>query len=211
MKQVKYANEIILATSKSKSDNILEKIAKRENIKCFRGSLKDVASRYYKAAKKFKLDQIVRITGDAILADEKMIDKAIIKQIRKGTDVVFMKNMPYGTAKEVFNLRTIKTIAEHSLEPDKTEYLEWFLENNRNFKVEYIKSNYTFDKNVRLTLDYKEDLLQLNKIYRGLKGKKHFNLSDVLNFLKKNKRIIKINSHLRPKFNKREINTNLSI
>ena len=74
-----------------------------------------------------------------------------------------MKNMPYGTAKEVFNLRTIKTIAEHSLEPDKTEYLEWFLENNRNFKVEYIKSNYTFDKNVRLTLDYKEDLLQLNQ------------------------------------------------
>jgi spore coat polysaccharide biosynthesis protein SpsF (cytidylyltransferase family)/sialic acid synthase SpsE len=211
MKKVKNAAEIILATSKSNSDNILEKIAKRENIKCFRGSLENVASRYYNAAKKFNLDHVVRITGDAILADVKMIDEAIMKQLKKGSDVVFIKNMPYGTAKEVFSLRAIEAIANYSIEPEKTEYLEWFLENNRNFKVEYIKSKYKFDKSIRLTLDYKEDLLQLNKIFKGLKSKKNFNLLDVLNFLKKNKKIVKINSHLRPKFDRSEINTNLSI
>ena len=61
MKKVKNADEIILATSISKSDDSLVKIAKREKIKYFRGSLKNVASRYHDAAKKFNLDHVVRI------------------------------------------------------------------------------------------------------------------------------------------------------
>ena len=211
MKRVKNAETIILATSINKSDDVLEKIAKREKIKCFRGSLHNVASRYYNAAKKFKLDHVVRITGDAILADELMIDKAIKTQINKGSDVVFMKNMPYGTAKEVFSLRAIEMIAKYSIEPEKTEYLEWFLENSRNFKIEYISSSYKFDKKIRLTLDYKDDLTQLNKIFYGLRTIKKFRLNDVLKFLKKNKKIVKINSYLKPKFNRNDINTNLSI
>ena len=211
MKRVKNAETIILATSINKSDDVLEKIAKREKIKCFRGSLHNVASRYYNAAKKFKLDHVVRITGDAILADELMIDKAIKTQINKGSDVVFMKNMPYGTAKEVFSLRAIEMIAKYSIEPEKTEYLEWFLENSRNFKIEYISSSYKFDKKIRLTLHYKDDLTQLNKIFYGLRTIKKFRLNDVLKFLKKNKKIVKINSYLKPKFNRNDINTNLSI
>ena len=211
MKRVKNANEIILATSTDKSDDVLEKIAKREGINFFRGSLENVASRYYESAKKFKLDQIVRITGDAIVCDEIMLDKAIKVQIDKGSDVVFMKNMPYGTAKEIFSFRTIQAIATTALQPNNTEYLEWFLENSRNFKVEYIKSPYKFQKNIRLTLDYQKDLILLNKVYEGLKNKKDFKLSDILEFLKKNKKIITINNHIKPKFKKNEINTNLLI
>ena len=122
-----------------------------------------------------------------------------------------MKNMPYGTAKEVFSLRAIEMIAKYSIEPEKTEYLEWFLENSRNFKIEYISSSYKFDKKIRLTLDYKDDLTQLNKIFYGLRTIKKFRLNDVLKFLKKNKKIVKINSYLKPKFNRNDINTNLSI
>ena len=211
MKKVKNADEIILATSISKSDDSLVKIAKREKIKYFRGSLKNVASRYHDAAKKFNLDHVVRITGDAILCDEHMLERAIDTQITKGTDVVFMKNMPYGTAKEVFSLRVIEAISKYSENPENTEYLEWFLENSRNFKIDYVRSNYKFDKKIRLTLDYKEDLLQLNKIFKAFKSIKEFTLKDVLNYLKKNKKVVKINCHLKPKFNRNEINTKLFI
>jgi len=211
MKKVKNADEIILATSISKSDDTLAKIAKREKIKCFRGSLENVASRYHDAAKNFNLDHVVRITGDAILCDEHMLEKAIDTQIKRGTDVMFMKNMPYGTAKEVFSLRVIEAISKYSAKPENTEYLEWFLENSRNFKIDYIKSNYRFDKKIRLTLDYKEDLLQLNRIFKAFKSKKEFTLKDVLNYLKKNKKVVNINCHLKPKFNRNEINTELFI
>ena len=73
------------------------------------------------AAKKFKLDQIVRVTGDAILCDEVMISKAIHSQLMHNSDVTFIKNMPYGTAKEVMNFKTIKTISEQSKVNGNTE------------------------------------------------------------------------------------------
>ena len=212
MKRIENSDDVILATSTDKSDDILVDIAIREKINFYRGSLDNVASRYYEAAKKFSLDQIVRVTGDAILCDDVMLQKAISSQISKGSDVTFIKNMPYGTAKEVFNFRTIEAISKYAKTPSNTEYLEWFLENSRNFKVGYIKSPYKFNKRIRLTLDFKEDLLQLNKIFSALKHLKgEFSLKDVLKYLDKNPKIIDINSHLNPKFKKEQINTELKI
>ena len=212
VKRIRNVHQVILATSTDKSDDILEKIAIRNNISFFRGSLQNVASRYYEAAKKFKLDQILRITGDAILCDETMFEKTIKSQLNKGSDVTFMSNMPYGTAKEIFNFKTIETIANNAVKAENTEYLEFYLENTRNFKVDYIKSNYSFDKSIRLTLDYKDDLILFNKIFSHFKDiKENFTLSDVLTFLKKNPKLIKINNHLRPKFSKDELNLDLKI
>ena len=126
-KRVKYPKR--RCSRHQNTDDILEKIARFENIKFFRGSLNNVANRYYMAAKKFKIDQIVRVTGDAILCDEVMISKAIHSQLKHNSDVTFIKNMPYGTAKEVMNFKTIKTISEQSKVNENTEYLEWYLEN----------------------------------------------------------------------------------
>ena len=212
LKKLKELDHIILATSKKKDDDIFKKITKAENIDFFRGSLGDVAKRYHMAAKKFKLDQIVRITGDAILCDEVMISKAIQSQLKYNADVTFIKNMPYGTAKEVMNFKTIKTISEQSKYRNNTEYLEWYLENSRNFKVNYIKSKYNFDKKTRLTLDFKEDLILFNKIFKYFKDKDaNFTLEDVLNLLKKQKNLININNFLTAKFKKIQINTELNI
>ena len=212
LKKIKELNKIILATSTNKTDDVLEKIAATESIKCFRGSLNNVANRYYMAAKKFKLDQIVRVTGDAILCDEIMISKAIQSQLKHNSDVTFIKNMPYGTAKEVMNLKTIKTISHRSKVSNNTEYLEWYLENSRNFKVKYIKSPYKFDNSTRLTLDYKEDLVLFDKIFRYFNDKNaNFTLKSVIKLLNKRRKLIKINSFLTPKYKKTEINTELNI
>lgn len=211
IKKIKKCDKIILATSTDISDEPLVEIAKKEKIEIFRGSLENVALRYYEAAKKFSLDQIFRITGDAIFCDEIMLEKALESQISKCTDVTFIKNMPYGTAKEVFNFKTIELIAKYAKVESNTEYLEWFLENKRNFNVGYIKSNYQFKKDIRLTLDFKEDLEQLNKIYSNFHSKEHVTLEEAIKYLNKNPKIININKHLIAKYKKTEKNTELNI
>ena len=86
------------------------------------------------------------------------------------------------------------------------------IENSRNFKVNYIKSKYNFDKKTRLTLDFKEDLILFNKIFKYFKDKDaNFTLEDVLNLLKKQKNLININNFLTAKFKKIQINTELNI
>lgn len=210
MKRIKNSNQIILATSTDKSDDVLEKIAIKEGVSIYRGSLNNVALRYYEAAKKFGLEQVVRITGDAIMCDEIMLEKAIENQILTGSDVTFIQNMPYGTAKEVFNFKTIETIALKAEKPENTEYLEWYLENNKIFNISFIKSNYVFDKSIRLTLDFEEDLILFNKIFEYFKiDIDKFTLYDVLVFLKNNPEIVKINSHLTPKFSRNDLNLNI--
>ena len=212
IKKSKLYNEIIICTSKKKKNDVVRKFCKNNKIICFSGDENNLVKRYYLAAKKFKLDQIVRITGDAILVDELMLTKAIESQIKNNSDVTFIKNMPYGTAKEIMNFKTIKVISQKSKKKNNTEYLEWFLENSRNFRVNYIKSDYIFDKKIRLTLDFKEDLVLFDKIFRYFKDKKaDFILKDVIKLLKKKKSMIKINSFLTPKFKKNDINTEIDI
>ena len=93
-----------------------------------------------------------------------------------------------------------------------TDRLRTELFNTRNFKVDFIESEYVFDKSIRLTLDYKDDLILFDKIFKYFeKDIEKFTLKDVLIFLRKNPKIIKINNHHRPKFSKKDLNLNLKI
>jgi len=49
-----FISEIIVATSKHFSDDKIFLFCKKRNIKVFRGSLNNVASRYYQIVKKYK-------------------------------------------------------------------------------------------------------------------------------------------------------------
>src|SRR5688500_6866770 len=70
-------SKVYLATTLEPEDTILAKIAKAAGIKTFFGSTDDVLDRYYQAAKKFGLDNIVRITADCPLIDPVIINSTI--------------------------------------------------------------------------------------------------------------------------------------
>ena len=212
MKRCKNANGVFLATSTDPSDDVLVDIAHREGVLFYRGSLDNVALRFYEAARQYQLDHIVRVTGDALLCDEIMVDKIIASHLQQSADVTFMKNMPYGTAKEVFKFQTIETVVNTVEIPGNTEYLEWFLENRRYFNVNYVESGYEFDPDLRITLDYQEDLEFFTKIYDHFySGKPTFTLSDVLDWLKHNPQVAKINMQKKPKFTSADLNVHLKI
>lgn len=201
IKRCKNADSVILATSNLKEDDVIEEIGKREGILTFRGDLKNVSKRFYQAAKFYELSHIVRVTGDDILRDEIIIDKAIQSHLEESCDVTITANMPYGTQTEIFSFNTIKTIMELANKIDNTEYLEWFLQNDRYFSVNYIQCPYKYDKNLRITLDYEEDLIFFTKIFEHFySSKKYFSLEEVLKWLHENPNIAKINMHKNPKY-----------
>ena len=206
VKKCNNIDTIILATSTDDSDDRLVEIAKREKIKYFRGSLENVALRYYEAAKEYGLDHFVRITGDAICSDYSMIDKIVESHLLNCCDVTFMKNMPFGTHNQVVSINTIKAIIEKASVPENTEYLEYYLENDRYFNINYVKSEYNFDSRTRITLDYEEDFEFLSSIYKKFSSTIH--LHNILNFLQKNPNLIDINTH---KMQKTPFNQNLDV
>ena len=212
IKRCKSLDKVILATSTDKSDDILEEIAKREGIFVFRGSLENLSFRFYEAAKYYKLDQIVRITGDDLLRDEGIIDSAVESHLYSSCNVTMTDNMPYGAASEIFSLKTLETILNTVQEPKNTEYLEYYLENERYFSVNRFKSDYSFNSDIRLTLDYDEDFEFFKLIFDNLYPKDNaFNLQNALDWLAENPKAVDINKNKTLKYKKSDLNLKLNI
>ena len=74
LKNTRLIDKIIIATTNNKEDIKIVNYCKNNNIKYFRGSECDVLSRYYYAAKKYKIKNIIRITSDCPLIDYRILN-----------------------------------------------------------------------------------------------------------------------------------------
>ena len=77
IKKVKQINQIILATTTNRNDDVLENFANKNKINCFRGSELNVKKRVLDAAKKFNVKNIVSITADCPVIDINLISQVI--------------------------------------------------------------------------------------------------------------------------------------
>lgn len=109
---------IILATGNSKDNLELKKICKQESIKFFKGNEINVLGRFYHAAKKYKLDAIIRVCADNPFVDSKEIDHIIkaYKRTNYRYDYYFnhrnYNNITYsdGFGAELFKFSTLEKL-----------------------------------------------------------------------------------------------------
>jgi spore coat polysaccharide biosynthesis protein SpsF len=78
-------DDVVVATTKSPSDDPVSEFCKHCGYKVVRGSVHDVLDRYYQAALHFQAEVIVRITADCPLIDPGLID-ATLKIFQSGID-----------------------------------------------------------------------------------------------------------------------------
>jgi len=202
IKKCKNIDRVVLATSTSEEDDQLAEIAGMCGVDFFRGDLENVSNRFLKCADEYGFDHIVRITGDDLLRDEVMIDKLIESHLFNSSDVSITAGMPYGGQTEIFTYDVIKAIKENVENPTDTEYLEWFLQNNRLFNVNYIHCDYEFSEAARLTLDYEEDRLFFETIFKALAPNgEHFLIPNAMKWIIDNPQVMEINSNRMPRYN----------
>ena len=77
LKRVKNIKKIILAIPEGKKNDKISEIFKNETIEIFRGPENNLVKRYYLAAKKYNLKNIIRYPGDNCLPEPKEIDRII--------------------------------------------------------------------------------------------------------------------------------------
>ena len=74
IRQAATVDDIIIATTDKPEDIAIVEVAEKCKTKVFRGSENDVLDRYYQAAKKYDVENIIRITSDCPLVDPHVID-----------------------------------------------------------------------------------------------------------------------------------------
>ena len=200
LKLSKFINQIIVATTTSPKDDKIVDLCKEIDLDYYRGSEKDVLDRYYECAKFFKGDLIIRITGDNPLLDPTLIDELI--QISKKTSCDYASNVlhqsyPVGYSPcEILTFSTLQKLHENEKEPLSREHVTYQIRNNPSlYKIEEIIAPAHLSRpKWRLTVDYEEDLELISKIFEKLYQPKSFiQYSKLVEFLDKNKELLKIN------------------
>jgi glutamate-1-semialdehyde aminotransferase/spore coat polysaccharide biosynthesis protein SpsF (cytidylyltransferase family) len=195
----KYISKTIVACSVNEKDKAILDICKKLRVNYFVGSEDDVLDRFYKAAKKYKALNVVRITADCPLLDCKVVDDVIINFFLKKTDYASNVNpptFPDGFDVEVFKFSALKEAYFKAKKSIEREHVTTFIINNKKFKKFNLKNAIDYSS-LRLTLDEKEDLILIEKIVRKFKNNLYFSLNNILHFYKKNKKVFFVNSHLK--------------
>lgn len=200
----KNLDKIVVATTTNPQDDVIEKFCKTKKIDFFRGSEHDVLLRYYKTAKKFSADVVVRLTSDTPLLDAQTIDT--ILDVYENNEFNYVSNQfpfprtyPDGYNVEVFSFELLQKINEYAKKPSDREHVTTFITMQpkifKIFRVDYKKdlSKYRFN------LDYQNDYQLIKSIFEGLHPiNPYFTLDDIIIWLEQNPDVLKLNENIKP-------------
>lgn len=186
LKQSKLITKIIFAIPDNKNNMKLRTFLNEKKIPYYCGDESDVLSRYYNCALKFRPKFIIRATCDNPFVDWELIDNLIVNN--KNYDYSTCLNAPLGVSVEVFTFNSLEESYNNAfLSYDREHVTSYIYNNPTKFRISNV--NYFFDPiyaNFRLTLDTKQDLLFIDKIYNNFRNEYPIPNKKIYDFLIQN-------------------------
>ena len=189
VKRVKKINKIVIATTKRKDDNFLINIAKKNNVKIFRGSTDNCVDRFYNAVKDLNAKHILRLPADNPFPEPSEYNRIINYHVKSKND--FSSNIcnfrnngyPSGIGVEIFTFKSLKKVWKSKITKKQQEhvhlnYIDYAKEkvNKKfNFKIGTITCPKSIARpNLILDINYRKDYLYINKIFNYFKKRNFF-------------------------------------
>ena len=196
---------ICLATSDHKSDDkLVNYVRKNYKINIFRGSRDNKVLRWVKCIKKFKISYAALVDGDDLAFDYDIYKNLLlkVKKKQKSTVYKFPEKIVTGAFTYIFDNTSLILIHKKTKKLKKIDVIEFFLKYLNNIKEIKVPKKLMNEK-IRLTLDYKDDLKFFKALYKKIDIlEKTIN---IVNFLKKNDKIRKLNYHLEDFWRKNQL------
>ena len=194
----KSIDKIILATSNDKRNLQLVEHVQKMGFEVYQGSENDVLERYYEAAKGYKPDTVVRITGDCPLMDAQLVDDIIAEYNKIKLDYLsntINPTYPDGLDIEVFSFFSLEKAAHSAQEAGEREHVTPFIKFSGQFKT----GNYANSEDLseeRWTVDEPEDFVVIKAVFDRFYPRTDFAWKEVLQLYKAEPEIFQANRHL---------------
>ena len=186
---------VILTTSTDKSDDELIEIAKNHKIEFFRGALENKLKRWYDCFNKFDIDFAIEIDGDDLCYSYDLGKQAVDEIKLKNTELLttppnaMVGLFTYALTKNA--ITKLYRVAKN--EQTNTDVITKFIE-KANLKVNYISTKeYESNEQMRLTLDYEEDLQFFRELY--VRMDVSTNTKEIIDYLRIHPELCRINYH----------------
>jgi spore coat polysaccharide biosynthesis protein SpsF len=198
-------DEVVIATSSNPENDLIESLAKKIGVGCFRGSEDDVLDRVLKAAKSVNANIIVELWGDSPLIDANILNDLIDFYQKNDYDCVgtnlpnFDKTYPLGLSALIFPLKILDEVDKITQNPDDRENVSNYIyEHPDKYKIASLPCPKELNfPNLRLTVDEQNDFDLIEIIFRELYPKNSkFSAAEAIKFLNSNPKFSKMNRHV---------------
>ncbi len=190
--QVVNKDQLVIATSDLDSDQPIADFAAKNGIACFRGSLENVSERFYLAGKSQGWDYAIRINGDNIFLDTKVLGEMLDIQRKQSVDFISnVKNrtFPKGMSIEIVKLDYYAKVLPQIMASDHyREHVTLYLyENDANQGFYYFYNTELPElSGIQMALDTQEDFDRSGEIISHFEQPQWtYNMAEINEILKK--------------------------
>ncbi len=164
-------SEIILAVSDKKENLVFNEVADIHNLKAIKGNDTDVLARLILAGRYTCATDIFRVTSESPFVNFKYIANAWQQHLELDNDATFLDGVIDGTGFEILTLKSLEKSHLQGGQRHKSELCSLFIrENSSSFKILKLDFDNSLSRpDLRLTVDYPEDLIVCRKIYDAFK------------------------------------------
>lgn len=165
-------NEIVLGISEGLENQIFIEYAHKHNVSYIIGSQKDVLFRLIQCGRAARATDVFRITSECPFVAWEFVEKAWNNHVQHGNDVTVTDYMSEGLNFEIYTQHALEISHERGGSYERSEFCSAYVRKNPNeFKIEIIKPNKELQRlDLRLTVDYPEDLVLCRKVYEAFKN-----------------------------------------
>lgn len=196
---------IVLAISNTRDDHPLVDFCKSQSIPYFQGSETHVLSRFYEAAKLFKLDVVVRVTSDCPLIDGQLVKEGVEQYLKLNNENIYFSNclvrtFPRGMDFEIFSFKLLEEAFQNADKDYETEHVTPYINQNRSGHVvikHFLNPNGDTHQ-YRLTVDQQEDFILIEKLIVDHHADKK-SIAEIESILKQDDSLARLNSFVEQK------------
>ncbi len=194
---------VVIATTEGAEDDAIVELADQLGLGVYRGSTEDVLLRITEAAEQFGFDIVVEVDGDDLLCATAYMDAGVKLAMIEGVDMVSFRGLPLGATPSVLRTSALRRAVDTKDYSDTQTGFFRFIRESGLFSViepEAMGDAHRHDE-VRMTLDYPEDLAFFDAVYTELDALgRDWGLTDVVALLRRRPELVAINSGLEDRY-----------
>lgn len=182
-------DEIVLGISEGVDNLAFVEFAKKREIPYIVGDEEDVLARLIQCGQKAWASDIFRLTTESPFTYFEPIESAWAEHVSGNYDMTGLYDVPGGCGFEIIKIDSLKYSHIHGNERHRSELCSLYIRENKDkFKIHYVNVPQAVKRtDLRLTVDYPEDLVLCRAIYSHFKEKApKIPLGEIITFLDQN-------------------------
>lgn len=164
---------VVLGVAEGDANTPFVRAARQHGVDYLIGDEQDVLLRLIQCGRKGQATDVFRVSTESPFFYYEMVEDAFRQHVQHGNDVTVIDGVPDGCHFEIYTMDALETSQRLGDDRHRSEYCSLYIREHRDdFRVEVLPIPRVVERlDLRLTVDFPEDLVLCRRVYAHLKHK----------------------------------------